>query len=476
MAVTSIWDIKGRVDKALNYAMNPEKTTESSLHYLATLHAVEDAVEYASNQLKTEKKLYVKGINCDPEIAAKQFLYTKNHWKKTDGIVAFHAYQSFLPGEVDAEAAHEIGIKLAEELWGDRFEVVVATHVNTGHYHNHFVLNSVSFKDGKRYYDHKRSYHEMRSVSDCLCREHRLLVISSPSNCGKHYSEWSSEMNGKPTYRSTIRNDIDRAILASTTERDFRRVMADMGYEFKTHGESGSPLKYPALKPPGAKGFFRFHKLGEHYSLSEIRERILQNIHKQVPFPVAKETPSLPRHFNGNWKCEKKIRGLRALYLRYCYELRIIKKRQATVKRLPFSIREDLIKLDRYIAQARLLGSNALETMDELHQYSSVLHTKITALTSQRTQLRSALKRAVRSCDTASESLIKKQISELSAQLKTYRKELELCEEIALRSDFVKAALEHICLEKENLRKERREHELLRGSSRTGSPNDLKWC
>ena len=156
----------------------------------------------------------------------------------------------------------------------------------------------------------------MREVSDRLCREHSLSVIEGPCGKSKHYSEWSAEKNGKPTHRGTIRKDIDRAISASTTGRDFIRTMAEMGYEIKTHGESGTPLKYPSLKPPGAKGYFRFHKLGEGYSLDKIKERILGTYRKQGPFPEVKPKRGRRYHYHGSRHTVKKATGLRALYLR----------------------------------------------------------------------------------------------------------------------------------------------------------------
>ena len=272
MAVTSIWPIKGRVDRVINYARNPEKTTEGSYEELASLHAVGDVLEYAANDMKTERRSYVSCLNCEEETAAHQFIETKKLWQrisgrdKMGGRVCFHGYQSFKANEVTAEIAHEIGVKLAQELWGDRFEVVVATHCNTGHYHNHFVLNSVSFADGLKFDNTPADYARMREVSDRLCREYAISVIENPGGRAKHYAEWQAEQNGKPTHRGTIRADIDRAILASTTERDFLRVMGEMGYQIKTRSKGGKPLKYPALKPPDAGGYFRFHKLIDELS------------------------------------------------------------------------------------------------------------------------------------------------------------------------------------------------------------------
>ena len=206
----------------------------------------------------------------------------------------------------------------------------------------------------------------MREVSDRLCREYAISVIEHPSGKAKHYAEWQAEQNGKPTHRGSIRADIDRAILASTTERDFIRVMTEMGYQFKTHGKGGKPLKYPGLKPPDADGYFRFHKLGEGYTLEEIKARILQNLRKQVPFPEAERKP--PRHYHLRGKPRKKVTGLRALYFRYCYELHIIVKRPASVKRVSFLLREDIAKLDRLDAETRFWasGTSALWGADRL--------------------------------------------------------------------------------------------------------------
>lgn len=115
-------------------------------------------MNYATQDYKTEEQRYVSGVNCIPEIARDKMLLVKRQFGKEGGIVAFHAYQSFAPGEATPEQAHEIGLELARRLWGERFQVIVATHLDKKHIHNHFVLNSVSFVDGKKYNDCKASY------------------------------------------------------------------------------------------------------------------------------------------------------------------------------------------------------------------------------------------------------------------------------------------------------------------------------
>lgn len=427
MAVTAIWPIKGRVGKVIDYARNPEKVHESSFEEQAALHTIDGVVEYAANEMKTEERSFVSCLNCREDAAAAQFMETKRLWGKLDGRACYHGYQSFKADEVTAETAHEIGVKLARELWGNRFEVVVATHCNTGHYHNHFVINSVSFADGYKFYNSKEDYAQMRAVSDRLCREYGISVIEKPKGKAKHYAEWQAEQNGKPTYRGTIHADIDRAILASTTERDFIRVMQAMGYEFKTRGKSGQLLKYPALKPPDAKGYFRFHKLGKGYALEEVKDRILQNLRKQIPFPEADRQTTQRYHLQG--KPRRKITGLRALYFRYCYELHIIVKRPASVKRVSFLLREDVIKLDKLDEQTRFLGKHKISTMDELMEYRN---------------------------NTAD------------------RREVVLCDEIAQRSSKVKENLDRLMKQKEIERKELTQDELRRRRGRTSRAHELR--
>ena len=173
MATTNIWKISSRLDRVIKYTTDEEKTTDISNDIFRDLHNV---IEYASDNSKTEERLYVSGINCCPETAYDEMMITKKAWNKTSGNLGYHAFQSFAEGEVSPLLAHEIGIKLAKEMWGDRFEVVVSTHLNTKHYHNHFVINSVSFKDGKKYYDNRETYAELRHLSDELCKEYGLNV------------------------------------------------------------------------------------------------------------------------------------------------------------------------------------------------------------------------------------------------------------------------------------------------------------
>ena len=400
---------------------------------------------------------------------------TKRRFGKMDGRTCYHGYQSFRAGEVDADTAHRIGVELAKELWGDRFEVVVATHLNTDHYHNHFVINSVSSLDGKKFSNRKPDYARMREVSDRLCKEHQLSVIKDPQWNGKSYAEWSANKHGKPTYRDIVKADIDRAILASTTMRDFYRVMEQMGYTFKRLKENGQPLAHPVALPPGAKKGVRMDRLGEEYTFDGITQRILRNMRKRIPFPEA-ENRRLGRYrYRGNFKKHKKATGLRALYFYYCYRLKIIVKHPASTKKVLGVLREDIIQLDKRIAETRFLGKYKIETAADLADRKQYADTQIEVLTDQRKDLRNSLKRITRKGDDAEIEATKEKISALTDELIKLRKEVKLCDSIAERSGLVKEGLEAIIEQDTSERKEKNQYEHSRRRSGTDRQNVTQW-
>ena len=254
MATTKIWAVKSRVDHVLEYAENKDKTRNDAWSEV-DYQSMRDVMDYAMNDAKTEKQYYVSGINCSPDTARREMQGTKYAFGKEDGILAFHGYQSFKPGEVTPDLAHEIGIKLAEELWPDH-QVIVATHLDKEHIHSHFVVNSVSLH-GRKFYATKASYRQMRAASDRLCKEYGLSVITEHQEYyPKHYAEWDAEQNGQPTWRSSIKVDIDEAIKYSMTFQQFISEMKKKGYVLERRGS------FLRIKAPGMQRFVRLRSLG----------------------------------------------------------------------------------------------------------------------------------------------------------------------------------------------------------------------
>lgn len=454
MAVTKIWDIKGRVDQTIRYVMNPQKTMAE----MASLHAMEDVINYASDGRKTEQMQYVTGINCEPQNAIEEFRFTKMHWDKCGGIVAFHAYQSFKPGEVDPETAHKIGVALAQELWGDRFEVIVATHLNTEHCHNHLLINSVSFKDGKRYNDCKTSYENLRKTSDRLCKEYQLSVIRDPQRRGKHYAQWLAEKNGKPTYRSLTQQDIDRAIAASVTEQQFWKAMEQMGYAVRLYTKSGGKRKHPSILAPGAKKAQRLVNLGEGYDYEDIIDRLLQNYRTKPLVNTPPKHPIGKYRMQGTLPVSSRKGGLWAIHFRYTCYLRRIQRNPTSVLQVSDSLREDLIQMDRLFDQVKYLAKTNFQTLEELQERQGEIKDRMDELKQERKELYNAHKRALRKEDPHEVEEIEKRQTAVSQELKGLRKEMAMCYAIARRSGAE---------EQNPIGKEQNEHEPRRRSSGT---------
>lgn len=455
MATTAIWDVKDRLDRVINYAVNPDKTENTDFQSAG----LQNVLDYTQAGRKTEHQFYVTGINCDSAIACEQMRRTKLQFQKTDGILAFHGYQAFAPGETDPETAHVLGVKLAQELWGERFEVVVSTHLDKRHLHNHFVLNSVSFMDGKRYYDNKATYALIRKVSDRLCREYSLSVIENPVHGkSRHYAEWQADQEGKPTWRGLIRDDVDKAVNASMTFSQFITTLRKQGYEIKTG------VKYMAVRPSGKERFVRLKTLGDDYTEELIKQRILHNRNPRGLVPLAEPPPkrSIKGHYNP--RKVKKLTGLRALYFYYLYRMGILPKHRASYQRTHFLLREDIRHMDALIDQTRFLCKYRIGTKEQLSAHQFRLEQKMADLYTARKSLYNQVRRCG---DEQQKAGYRDQIAGITKELSRLRKEVKLCTGILARSDEMKEKLHRVKQEETKQRKEGRTHE----SQRRGRPD-----
>ena len=477
MATTSIWRVKGWLGKVMIYVENPEKTENPAFYEPSDQPGrqdLSDVIEYAVNREKTEwieadqegeeiLHQFVSGVNCNPGTAREEMLAVKHRFGKEDGVIAYHGYQSFAPGEATPEIAHEIGVKLARQLWGDKYQVLVATHLDKAHHlHNHFVVNTVSFVDGIKYHRTGKDYRAMREVSDALCREYGLSVIENPQpGKSKQYGEWKAEQEGRPTWRGIIRNEVDEAIRQSMTERQFFDNLRRRGYEIK----SGKDV---SVRPPGKERFFRLERnFGEDYSLEGIRRRILEQSRPERPLPE----PEAKKHYavlRGNFKDSRKITGFRALYFHYCYLLGIFpKNRPNNNKRLHFLLREDLRQMEAISEEARLLARNRIDTAGQLSSYQESLNGKIELLTAERKTLYRKQRTVAVKSDPAALAEVKDRIAAISKELSTLRREVRLCDDIARRSGVIREKIQAV-REDENNRKEMKRDEQFRRRGGTG--------
>lgn len=478
MATTSIWAVKGWLGKVVLYIENPEKTENPQFYRQKNMTDVQiqnlsDVIDYAAHPDKTTAALdsesvpilrqLVSGINCLPATARDEMLAVKKRFGKENGAVAYHGYQSFAPGEATPELAHEIGVKLARKLWGEKYQVLVATHLDKeNHLHNHFVVNTVSFVDGIRYHRTGKDYYEMRTVSDTLCREYGLSVVEkSQPGKSKHYGEWRAEQEQRPTWRGLIRSEIDELIRQSVTEKQFYYLLRQKGYEVKF----GKDI---SVRPPGKERFVRLTRnFGEAYTAEAIRQRILQ---QPLPQPERQMTDK-PRpktyRVQGSRQAARKITGFRALYFYYCYKLGIFPKgRPQNRARLHFLLREDLLKLNNISQEVRLLARHQIDTAEQLALYKKEQEVNIRELSAKRRVLQNALRtKAVRDSPKQANAH-RAQIRELSERLKALRREVHLCDDIAERSDVMAEKLKAVREDAQKQRqKEEQQHEHIRRRS-----------
>ncbi len=442
MAVCEIWDVRGRLDHPIDYAENPEKTANPK-YTEADLQAMVDVMEYATNKDKTEQRYFVTGVNCDPTTARDEMMIAKAQWNDESEIVCYHGFQSFKHGEVTPEQAHEVGVKLAKKMWGDRFQVIVATHLNTDCLHNHFVVNSISFTDGKHYHDNKANLRLLRQRSDELCREYALSVIEQPSGKKKPYALYQAEKNGMPTRDNVARQALDEAVSKSFTLKDFDRIMAEMGYRVSFDPNR----KYWTVIGKGWKRPKRLYKLGENYTNEKIMERITENSYA-VKFSRFAEPQRTVKVFRvkGSLKAAKKIGGLRGLYLHYCYKLGILpKNKKPNYARLHYLLKDDLMKMEAITQETRLLCRNRIDTVEQLLSYKGSLETEKTDLLQKRKELYSKSRKT----GGEEKEAIRSQLSDLSKRLSVIRKEVRLCEGIEARSDILQEKLQVIRAEKQ---------------------------
>lgn len=325
MATTKIWKVQKRLDHVIDYATNEEKTRKNSNGYgIDRFDSIRQVMTYATNPDKTEKQFYTTGINCEVKDSVKQMQLVKMIYGKENGILAFHAYQSFNEGEVTPEIAHEIGVKLANEMCGDRFQVVVSTHLNTEHLHNHFVINSVSFKDGKNYYSNLTNTALLRKTSDEICEEYGLNVLTEKTcKSGINFENFYKKSMRDSDYYKFAKEDIDYAIKHSYTLKQFQQMLVAMGYNYYYRADKLSVRREPYKRNIRVERAF-----GEDYSLENIKRRIFENDYirseKILPYMVIKN-----RYFTTRNKVRKKYRpkGIVALYYYYRYLLKLYTKK-----------------------------------------------------------------------------------------------------------------------------------------------------
>ena len=285
MAVTGFWPVFKNLKATLDYADNLDKT-------IAPEYLDEDlyaALRYAENDDKTDRKMFVGGINCSVQNAYAEMIAVQRRFGLRGKVAGYHGIQSFREGEVAPEQAFAIGKETARRMWGDRYQVLVTVHLNTDNVHCHFVVNPVSFKDGAKFKNKIGDHKELRKISDEICREHELSVLENSDfySKGKKKEYWVHKA-GKKTHRDYLREDVEYCLSFATSPREFESQLFALGYAL-------DPVRF-SVKAKHWERAVRLNSMG--FSKERVNEQLRQNAENRYRlFTLEYRPPYMPKKF-----------------------------------------------------------------------------------------------------------------------------------------------------------------------------------
>ncbi|MBE6740623.1 MAG: hypothetical protein E7565_09955 [Ruminococcaceae bacterium] len=435
MATTGFWPVRGRLKEVIDYANNPDKTTAKK--YLdEDLYA---AIRYVENDDKTDQTMFVSGINCSKHNAYNEMIAVKRRFGERGKNIAYHGYQSFAAGEVTPDEAHEIGVETARQMWGAKYQVVVTTHLNTDNIHNHFVVNSVAFTDGRKFRNGIGDRLELRKISDSICRLRQKSVIEAH----KFYSnkkEYWMQKDGKMSHRDMLRRDVDEALSKSGSFAEMEYYLKCLGYRFSRDYN----YAHISVIADGWKRPIRIDSLGEKYSRENMREILVANQYKSELYaiqpPKYKRTPLLVIEYELRQARRKDT--VQLLFELFIELLKICtgnNVEQQQSRPLSPMMRAEVRKLDKYLEEYKLLCDQHIESLEGLVAFKDNISAKITALEQERYAVRLKIRRAKIPEEDAA---LKEQAKEITRQITPLRKQRDIAIRIEERIPKMQELLE----------------------------------
>lgn len=405
--------------------------------FLTRKTRLDTIIKYIINGEKTEKMMYVSGVNCKPDTAIYEMQDTKKRFGKEDGIISYHLIQSFDGKEVSPKKCHELGLQYAKELFGDDFQFVVATHLNTDNVHNHIVINSVSFKSGNKFYSNRETKDFIRMTSDFICRENGLSVIKTPWK-NKGYYKLYAKNN---PYMQLVKKDIDEAMAISNSYKGFISKLEAKGYYVSKNEDTGLIIErnnsYQVVRPQ--------ELFGDNYSKEKIKYRIENKIYARAFIPKKKYKMSIEEYNKFKQKQRQhQLRELPALYILICLLLKIdplpdkIKIKDYKVP-ITKEMKISLKHLESLNQQTILLAENKINNLEELKSYRYNLEEKLRILKGKRENL---WRKRKKETNPEIKEKITHEIGNLKALINKANKDIVNCYEIENRTILLKNQLE----------------------------------
>ena len=388
-------------------------------------------IEYVMNGDKTDEMKYVSGVNCLPETAYEEMIATKNRFNKgKEKIIGYHLIQSFAEGEVTPEVAHELGLEYVNEVFGKDFEVVVATHLNTDNVHNHIVINSVSLKTGKKFYDYHASRDYLRIVSDCICQYYGLSVLED--KIWKHKGAYKRFAKENP-YMQMVKSDVDRCIEKALYEKDFRKRLEELGYSYSNTYEQGLVI---IDNTKGRKVYLQKF-FGDNYSHDKVIDRILDYKNRNT-IKYGKKYKMGIEEYKKILEIKRKneIKKLPFLYVLFCLLLKIDPlpaKMDFGKARVPITkeMRIEVKYMNELSRQAVLLSENKIGSLEDLNSFRTKLEDEVRNLKGIRENLQRKKKKSMNQEDITKFDV---ELKTLIPKIKQLNTDIQNCYKIEKRT------------------------------------------
>lgn len=401
--------------------------------FLSRKTRLDTIIKYIMNGEKTEKMMYVSGINCNPDTAIQQMQDTKKRFNKEGGIISYHLIESFEGKEVSPEKCHELGLQYAKEIFGDHYEFVVATHLNTDNVHNHIVVNSVSFKSGNKFYSNRETKDFIRITSDFICKENGLSVLSTP---WKHKGYYKLYAKNNP-YMQLVKKDIDDAISSSYSYKGFKTRLENQGYCISYNEEIGLIISrnnsYKIVRPQ--------ELFGDNYTKEKILDRIENKNHNKIYIPKKKYKMTIEEYNKFKQKQrEYQLGKLHLLYILICLLLKIDplpQKIEINNHKVPITkeMKIAIKHLESLSEQTILLTENKINNLNDLKSFRYTQEENLRILKGKRESL---WKKRSKETNPEIKDKITHEIYDLKVLIKKVNKDIVNCFEIENRTILLK--------------------------------------
>ena len=404
MAITKYKVIKKNLDAVINYAMNGEKT---------------------------ENGILVSAINCLPQTAYSQMMLTKKAFHKEDGRLGYHIIQSFNGNEISPDKCNKFGIELAQQLWGDKYQVIVCTHTNKKNIHNHIVLNSVSFIDGSKYHNSNVEIALLRETNDDICRNHGLTIIKSAkattvSDISKSKIANYNRNSGK---MELIKADIDEAIKEATKYQEFVDILAFKGYYIK---KSNNVI---SVSTPYYNRNIRIARaFGEDYTFENIKTRIYQSaLYDRYLKRTNNDKVYRVRIYDGIKINQEKLKtsSFYRLYVHYLYLLGKLPPKIHYEERTKEYYKE-IDKFNKLADEMNLICTYNLESKGDVQNLRMKYIEEVTPLKAEREKLRELYKKATNETD---KTIIEAKIDIITEDINKINSKIQTCKRIITKTE-----------------------------------------